>query len=98
MRVTAGNDIHSATTHPPHDDDEFPAIPLPPERVTDRSTMADVDAVPNRGPELLGVNIFFLVIALTACLLRMYTRLFMVKAFGVDDGLMVLSTVCVWRV
>lgn len=57
--------------------------------------MADVDAVPNRGPELLGVNIFFLAIALTACLLRMYTRLFMVKAFGVDDGLMVLSTVCV---
>ena len=57
--------------------------------------MADVDAVPNRGPELLGVNIFFLVIALTACLLRMYTRLFRVKAFGVDDGLMVLSTVCV---
>ena len=59
--------------------------------------MADVEPVPNRGPQLLGVNIFFLIIALTACLLRMYTRLFMVKAFGVDDGLMLLSTVRSWR-
>lgn len=55
--------------------------------------MADIEPVPNRGPQLLGVNIFFLIIALLACLLRMYTRLFMVKAFGTDDGLMLLSTV-----
>jgi len=50
-------------------------------------------AVPNRGPELLAVNIAFVTTAILACLLRCYVRLFMVKAFGRDDWLMVIATV-----
>lgn len=51
------------------------------------------DDVPNRGPELMGVNIAFLVAALVSILLRCYVRAFMVKAFGVDDWLMVVASV-----
>ncbi|KAK1908997.1 hypothetical protein P3342_011074 [Pyrenophora teres f. teres] len=50
-------------------------------------------AVPNRGPELLAVNIAFVTTAILACLLRCYVRIFMVKAFGRDDWLMVIATV-----
>ena len=50
-------------------------------------------AVPNRGPELLAVNIAFVTTAVSACLLRCYVRLRMVKAFGLDDWLMVIATV-----
>lgn len=53
--------------------------------------MADI---PDRGPQLKAINIFFLVVTLVAILLRSYVRLAMVKAFGVDDYLMVLATVC----
>ncbi|USP82283.1 hypothetical protein yc1106_09557 [Curvularia clavata] len=49
-------------------------------------------AVPNRGPELLAVNIAFVTTAVSACLLRCYVRLRMVKAFGLDDWLMVIAT------
>jgi len=52
--------------------------------------MADI---PDRGPQLKAVNIFFLVVTLVAILLRGYVRLAMVKAFGIDDYLMVLATV-----
>ncbi|KAK8037018.1 hypothetical protein PG991_001332 [Apiospora marii] len=48
--------------------------------------------IETRGPELLAINITFAVIALIACILRVFTRSFMVKAFGVDDVLMVVST------
>lgn len=50
-------------------------------------------AIPNRGPELIGVNIAFLVTAIIANALRCVVRVKMVKAFGVDDWLMVASTV-----
>jgi hypothetical protein len=50
-------------------------------------------AIPNRGPELVGVNIAFLTTAITANALRCIVRVKMVKAFGVDDWLMVASTV-----
>ena len=50
-------------------------------------------SVPNRGPQLFGVDVFFVVIAPIAVLLRCYVRLFMVKAFGLDDWLMVFSMV-----
>ena len=50
-------------------------------------------AVPNRGPELRGVNIFFLVVTLISISLRCYVRLGMVKAFGMDDWLMLGATV-----
>jgi hypothetical protein len=50
-------------------------------------------AIPDRGPELLGVNIAFLATAVVANALRCYVRLRMVKAFGLDDWLMVGSTV-----
>lgn len=49
--------------------------------------------IPNRGPQLMAVDISFAVMALIACLLRVFTRLYMVKAFGLDDVLMVISTV-----
>ncbi|TDZ58220.1 hypothetical protein CTRI78_v005572 [Colletotrichum trifolii] len=47
----------------------------------------------NRGPELLGVNIFFTVAAIIATALRCYVRAGLVKAFGRDDWLMVLALV-----
>ncbi|KAF6804786.1 integral membrane protein [Colletotrichum sojae] len=47
--------------------------------------------VENRGPELLGVNIFFTVAAIIATALRCYVRAGIVKAFGRDDWLMVLA-------
>ena len=50
-------------------------------------------AIPNRGPELVGVNIAFLATAIIANLLRCIVRVKMVKAFGVDDWLMVGATV-----
>jgi len=50
-------------------------------------------AIPNRGPELIGVNIAFLAAAIIANLLRCIVRVKMVKAFGVDDWLMVGATV-----
>ena len=49
--------------------------------------------VPNRGPELMAVDVCFAVMAFIACVLRVFTRLYMVKAFGADDVLMVVSTV-----
>ncbi|EUC27626.1 hypothetical protein COCCADRAFT_111214 [Bipolaris zeicola 26-R-13] len=49
-------------------------------------------AVPNRGPELLAVNIAFVTTAVLACLLRCFVRVRMVKAFGLDDWLMVVAT------
>ncbi|KAF3004342.1 hypothetical protein E8E13_009559 [Curvularia kusanoi] len=49
-------------------------------------------AIPNRGPELIGVNIAFMATAIIANALRCIVRVKMVKAFGVDDWLMVAST------
>ncbi|CAO2657227.1 Nn.00g033530.m01.CDS01 [Neocucurbitaria sp. VM-36] len=48
--------------------------------------------IANRGPELLGVNIAFVITAILACALRCFVRVRMVKAFGRDDWLMVLAT------
>lgn len=50
-------------------------------------------SIPNRGPELLAVDISFLIVAITAYALRCYVRIFMVKAFGRDDYLMAAATV-----
>lgn len=47
----------------------------------------------NRGPELLAVNIVFCVIAGCIVTLRCITRIWLVRAFGVDDWLMVLASV-----
>ncbi|KAL0932154.1 uncharacterized protein CTRU02_213106 [Colletotrichum truncatum] len=49
------------------------------------------EKIENRGPELLGVNIFFVTTAIIATALRCYVRAFLVKAFGRDDWLMVLA-------
>jgi hypothetical protein len=51
-------------------------------------------SIPNRGPELLGVNISFIAAAIIAYSLRCYVRLRMVKAFGFDDCLMGVALVC----
>ncbi|KZM23401.1 uncharacterized protein EKO05_0003931 [Ascochyta rabiei] len=50
-------------------------------------------AIPNRGPELVGVNIAFVATAVIANALRCIVRVKMVKAFGTDDWLMVASTI-----
>lgn len=49
--------------------------------------------IPNRGPELIGVNYAFMITALIAFSLRVYVRVGMVKAFGTDDKLMGLALV-----
>lgn len=49
--------------------------------------------VPNRGPELLAVDIAFLAAAIIAYSLRCYVRLHMIKSFGRDDYLMAVATV-----
>ena len=54
-------------------------------------------AIPNRGPELIGMNVAFLATAIIANALRCIVRLKMVKAFGVDDWLMVASTVSIFQ-
>ncbi|KND93230.1 hypothetical protein TOPH_02471 [Tolypocladium ophioglossoides CBS 100239] len=53
--------------------------------------MATAEAA-DRGPELLGVNIAFCVLAGLIVLLRCYTRAVLVKAFGLDDWLMIVAT------
>jgi hypothetical protein len=50
-------------------------------------------SIPNRGPELLGVNIAFVVTAVLAYMLRVFVRVKMVKAFGFDDWLMGIAMV-----
>ena len=55
--------------------------------------MESTSEIPNRGPELLGVDIAFLATALIANILRCYVRMRMVKGFGADDWLMAFATV-----
>ncbi|KAJ6439291.1 integral membrane protein [Purpureocillium lavendulum] len=50
------------------------------------------ETIDNRGPELLAVNIFFCALAGVIVLLRCYSRAALVKAFGLDDWLMILAT------
>ncbi|KAF2704937.1 hypothetical protein K504DRAFT_104160 [Pleomassaria siparia CBS 279.74] len=53
----------------------------------------DPSTVPNRGPVLVAVNITFVTAALLANVLRCFVRLHLVRAFGIDDWLMVVATV-----
>ncbi|KAG5912598.1 hypothetical protein E4U42_002124 [Claviceps africana] len=46
----------------------------------------------SRGTALLGVNIFFSIVAGLTVLARCYTRIVLVKAFGLDDWAMILAT------
>ncbi|KAG6004491.1 hypothetical protein E4U54_000531 [Claviceps lovelessii] len=46
-----------------------------------------------RGPELLSVNILFCIVAGVTVLARCYTRAVLVKAFGLDDWMMILATI-----
>jgi high-affinity Fe2+/Pb2+ permease len=49
--------------------------------------------IPNRGPQLIAVVAVLLAFSLTATILRCYVRINLVKAFGVDDYLMVFAMV-----
>ena len=48
---------------------------------------------PNLGPLIIGINSTAVIIAGITCLLRCYVRLILIKAFGLDDYLMVTATV-----
>ncbi|KAI0404065.1 hypothetical protein F4802DRAFT_263231 [Xylaria palmicola] len=52
--------------------------------------MADV---PNRGPELFAVCITLLIVSVLTFSLRIYTRVVLVKAWGLDDWFMLFATI-----
>jgi hypothetical protein len=52
--------------------------------------MAEVE---DRGPQLRAVCTVLLTVTILSSLLRCYTRLGIVKAFGLDDWLMMLANV-----
>jgi hypothetical protein len=52
----------------------------------------------NRGPELEAVCVVLLATAVVAVALRCYTRVGIVKAFGLDDWTMLFATVRVYLV
>ncbi|KAI0163182.1 hypothetical protein BJ166DRAFT_287720 [Pestalotiopsis sp. NC0098] len=54
--------------------------------------MADTK-IENRGGELLGVDIFFVILAILTTLLRGYVKIFMVKAWGKEDWFMLAATI-----
>lgn len=49
--------------------------------------------VPNRSGPLVGSSLALLAIAVITIVLRVYTRIFMIKNFGPDDWLMLAATV-----
>ncbi|KAI1855171.1 hypothetical protein JX266_000036 [Neoarthrinium moseri] len=49
--------------------------------------------IENRGPPLFAIDVFFMTLAIITSLLRFYTRIFMVKAFGIDDWFMLIATI-----
>lgn len=51
-------------------------------------------AVETRGPELLVITAVMLAFSIVSIVLRVYVRLGMVKAFGLDDWFMVAAAVC----
>lgn len=51
------------------------------------------ETVPDRGVSLLAVNIAFLSVAVVAVALRCYTRIGVVRAFGLDDWVMLFAAV-----
>ena len=57
--------------------------------------MKMADEVPDRGPQLLGVNYFFATFALLTVALRCYTRIAIVKRFALDDRVMLVALVCI---
>ena len=57
--------------------------------------MRMADEVPDRGPQLLGVNYFFATFALLTVALRCYTRIAIVKRFALDDRVMLVALVCI---
>jgi hypothetical protein len=57
------------------------------------STACWLNMVENRGPELLAVCATFVSMAFVSVVLRCYVRLRIVKAFGWDDGFMVVALV-----
>jgi hypothetical protein len=50
-------------------------------------------SVPDRGPEFVGVVGVFLALAIISVLGRCYTRVVIIKGFGLDDWFMVMALV-----
>ena len=46
-----------------------------------------------RGPQIMAVYVFFLIICTVTTWLRVYCRVRIVKKFGIDDGLAVIAWV-----
>ena len=71
----------------------FPA-PFPSARGLETLEVSNMDSpIPTRGPELLAVDIAFLITATIAYFLRCYVRTRMIKSFGRDDYLMGIAMV-----
>jgi hypothetical protein len=66
---------------------------LPCTAFEDRNLM--METVPNRGPRLQAVGIALVSTALLSTLLRVYTRMFIVKRFGLDDWCMIAALVSI---
>jgi hypothetical protein len=56
-------------------------------------TLGMSEPVPDRGVDLHAVNVSFLLAAMIATVLRCYTRIVIVRAFGLDDWAMLFATV-----
>ncbi|KAK6206049.1 hypothetical protein LQW54_007988 [Pestalotiopsis sp. IQ-011] len=52
-----------------------------------------MDLSKDRGPNLMIMDVLFISLASISCLLRCYTRIFVVRAFGIDDWLMLVAYV-----
>ncbi|TGJ85454.1 hypothetical protein E0Z10_g3332 [Xylaria hypoxylon] len=52
-----------------------------------------MSSVPNRGPTLFAVCVTLLTVSVVTFSLRIYTRLFLVKAWGLDDWFMGVATI-----
>lgn len=61
----------------------------------DLSGLPNVMSLQSRSTQMVGVSIAFLIPVWVSIFLRVYVRVWMAKAFGWDDGIMILAAVSV---
>lgn len=59
----------------------------------DMSGLPNVMNLRSRSSQMLGVSIAFLIPVWVSIVLRIYVRVYMAKAFGWDDGIMIFAAV-----